>query len=164
MPRDGKEDESVLKALTYRLYENPRHSRCAQQKLKTLHKQDRGLVDTYDTLVFEDLSSSTMRRRPKPKQDDDGTSLPNGGSRKAGLNTSINDAGWAMFQQLCVYKAEEAGRRVLFVNPHKTSQIGSACLQEGPHTEHKPATAVREPFVSTPYANPFVQRSRMQCW
>jgi transposase len=55
--------------------ENPRHSRCAEQKLKTLHKQARGLVDTYDTLVFEDLSSSNMRRRPKPKQDDDGTSL-----------------------------------------------------------------------------------------
>jgi putative transposase len=76
-----------------------------------------------------------MTRRPKPKQDDDGTYLPNGASAKSGLNKSINDAGWAMFQQLCVSKAAEAGRRVLFVNPHNTSQICSACLEKGPHKD-----------------------------
>jgi putative transposase len=151
--------------------ENPRHYRCAEQKLKLkqqalkhkkkrsqrrkkaarlvgkvhrkvahcrrdfLHKQSRILVDTYETLVFEDLSPSNLSRRPRAIQGEDGTYLPNGGSRKAGLNKSIHDAGWGMFQQLCVSKAAEAGRGVLFVNPHTTSQICSACLEKGPHKD-----------------------------
>jgi putative transposase len=112
------------------------HRKVANQRKDFLHKQARILVDTYDTLVFEELSPSNLSRRPKPKKDEEtGQYLPNGGSRKAGLNKSINDAGWAQFQQYCTYKAEEAGRRVLFVNPHKISQICSACLEEGPHKD-----------------------------
>jgi putative transposase len=152
--------------------ENPRHYRCAEQKLKVkqqalkpkskrskrrkkaarlvgkvhrkvanqrkdfLHKQSRALVDTYETLVFEDLSPSNLSRRPRAIQDEEtGQYLPNGGSRKAGLNKSILDAGWAQFQQYWVYKAEEAGRGVLFVDPRTTSQVCSACLEKGPHKD-----------------------------
>jgi putative transposase len=112
------------------------HRKVANCRRDFLHKQSRALVDTYDTLVFEELSPSNLVRRPKPKQDEEtGQYLPNGASAKAGLNKSIQDAGWAQFQQYCVYKAEEAGRHVLFVNPHKTSQICSACLKEGPHKD-----------------------------
>ena len=55
------------------------------------------------------------------------TCLPNGAAAKGGLNKSIVDAGWGMFQQFCVYKAANAGRAVLFVNPRYTSQICSGC-------------------------------------
>jgi len=92
-----------------------------------LHKHSRTLVDTFDTLVFEDLQPAHMTRRPKPKQDENGTYLPNGASAKSGLNKSMLDAGWAEFVQYCVYKAEYAGRRVLFVFPNYTSQICSSC-------------------------------------
>jgi hypothetical protein len=38
-----------------------------------------------------------MVKRPKVKQDENGTYLHNGASKKAGLNKSILDAGWASF-------------------------------------------------------------------
>jgi len=60
--------------------------------------------------------------RAKPKQDaETGAYLPNGGSAKSGLNKSIRDAGWNQFVQYCTYKAEDAGREVLTVNPRYTS-------------------------------------------
>jgi putative transposase len=68
-----------------------------------------------------------MSKRPKPKQDENGTYLPNGAAAKGGLNKSIVDAGWGMFQQFCTYKAANAGRDVLFVNPQYTSQVCSGC-------------------------------------
>jgi putative transposase len=112
------------------------HRKVANQRKDFLHKQSRALVDTYATLVFEDLSPSKLSRRPRAIQDEEtGQYLPNGGSRKAGLNKSILDAGWAQFQQYCVYKAEEAGRGVLLVDPRTTSQVCSACLEKGPHKD-----------------------------
>src|SRR6266480_6396310 len=92
------------------------------------HKEARKLVTRYQTIVFEKLAPSNMSKRPKPKQDEaTGRYLPNGASAKAGLNKSILDAGWGMFQQLCKNKAECAGSRVLFVSPKYTSQVCSGC-------------------------------------
>lgn len=103
------------------------HRKIRNQRLDFLHKESRKLVDTYGTIVFEELQPANMSKRPKPKQDENGTYLPNGAAAKGGLNKSIVDAGWAMFQQFCAYKAEEAGRKVLFVNPQYTSQVCSGC-------------------------------------
>jgi putative transposase len=103
------------------------HRNVANQRKDFLHKQSRALVDTYDTLVFEDLSPSNLSRRPRAIQGEDGTYLPNGAAAKGGLNKSILDAGWGQFQQYCTDKAEEAGRSVLHVDPRSTSQICSGC-------------------------------------
>ena len=105
------------------------HRRVANQRRDFLHKQSRKLVNAYGTVVFEELQPAKMSKRPKPKQDENGTFLPNGAAAKGGLNKSIIDAGWGMFQQFCTYKAENAGRRVLFVNPQYTSQVCSGCGQ-----------------------------------
>jgi len=78
-------------------------------------------------MVFEDITSGNLTRRPKPKQDENGKYLPNGASAKGGLNTSIVDAGWGTFVQLCTSKAEEAGRTLIKVSPSFTSQICSNC-------------------------------------
>ena len=69
------------------------HRKVANQRKDYLQKWSRWLVNTYETLVFEDIRPANMSRRPKPKQDEDGTSLPNHASQKAGLNKSILDAG-----------------------------------------------------------------------
>jgi transposase len=56
-----------------------------------------------------------------------GKYLPNGAAAKAGLNSSMLDAGWGGFVQLCVSKAEEAGGTVVKVAPHLTTQMCSGC-------------------------------------
>lgn len=77
--------------------------------------------------MFEDLHTTNLVKRPKPKQDEDGTYLPNGAAAKAGLNKSISDAGWSQFVQYCTYKAAWASRTLVQVNPQYTSQICSGC-------------------------------------
>ena len=103
------------------------HRKVSNQRRDFLHKASRKLVNAYGTLVFEELESANMSKRPKPKQDASGAYLPNGAAAKGGLNKSIVDAGWGMFQQFCTYKAENAGRHVLFVDPRHTSQVCSGC-------------------------------------
>jgi putative transposase len=87
------------------------------------HKTARRLVDFCDVIALEKLSTADMTRRPAPKPDPGqaGAFLPNMASAKAGLNKAILDAGWAQFASILTGKAEEAGRRVVFVNPVRTS-------------------------------------------
>lgn len=103
------------------------HRKIANQRRDFLHKESRKLVNCFQLIVFENLQTSNMSKRPKPKQDGNGKYLPNGASSKAGLNKSINDAGWSMFIGYCTYKAEWAGAKVVKVNPKHTSQICSNC-------------------------------------
>jgi putative transposase len=92
-------------------------------------------VNTYDAIGVERLRVANMSRRPKPKpgsgQPD--AYLPNGATAKAKLNRSILDAGWAQFTSILAGKAEEAGRRVIMVNPVGTSigchRCGARCAQ-----------------------------------
>jgi len=79
-------------------------------------------------MVFEDLQTANLTKRPKAKQDaETGNYLRNGASAKAGLNKSILDAGWTTFTEMVSVKAAWAGRTVLFVNPFMTSQRCSGC-------------------------------------
>ena len=118
--RRGKTKKAIAK----------RHRKIKNQRKDFLHKASSTLVKSYGTLVFEDLKILNMTRRPLPKRDEQtGAYLPNGAAAKAGLNKSILDAGWYQFQQYCTYKAEEAGRAVLFVDPKYTSQRCSNCGQ-----------------------------------
>ncbi|MFH1634574.1 MAG: transposase, partial [Chloroflexota bacterium] len=43
------------------------------------------------------------------------------------LAKSISDAGWYSFSLILVAKAEEAGRKIVKVDPKYTSQVCSAC-------------------------------------
>ncbi len=104
------------------------HHHLRNQRRDFHHKEARKLVTRYGILCFEDLKPANMSRRPKPKQEETtGQYLPNGASRKAGLNKSIRDAGWGQFVRICEGKAESAGARVLKVNPKNTSQRCSQC-------------------------------------
>lgn len=103
------------------------HRKVRRQRQDFLHQWSRRLVDTYEVLAFEDIKPANLSKRPKPKQDENGTYLPNGASAKAGLNKSILDAGWHQFIMMCEYKAEYAGTRVVRVDPKYTSQMCSGC-------------------------------------
>ena len=96
------------------------------------HKTARALVDCCDVIAVEKLSTAGMTRRPAPKPDpsNPGAFLPNMASAKAGLNKAILDMGWAQFADILTGKAEEAGRRVVFVNPAGTSIMCHICGRE----------------------------------
>jgi putative transposase len=103
------------------------HRKIRQQRADFHHKQSTHLVKQHQMMVFEELQITNVTKHAKPKQDEDGRYLPNGAAAKSGLSKSILDAGWGQFQQMCVNKAECAGRTVLFVNPRSTSQVCSQC-------------------------------------
>jgi putative transposase len=103
------------------------HRKIRHQRQDFQHKQSRKLVNRYQVIVFEDLQTTNLIKRPKPKQDESGKYLPNGAAAKAGLNKSISDAGWSQFVQYCSYKAAWAGRTLVQVDPKYTSQICSGC-------------------------------------
>jgi putative transposase len=99
------------------------------------HKTARALVGECDVIALEKLNTAGMTRRPAPKPDPGrpGAFLPNQAAAKAGLTKSILDAGWSQFMGILAGKAEEAGRRVVFVNPAGTSitchQCGRRCAR-----------------------------------
>ena len=87
------------------------------------HKTARTLINECDVIALEKLNVAGMTKRPAPKPglQKAGTFLPNQARAKAGLNKSVLDAGWAQFMSILTGKAEEAGRRVVLVNPAGTS-------------------------------------------
>ncbi len=87
------------------------------------HKTACMLVSQCDAIAVEDLNTAGMTRHPAPRPDPGrpGSFLPNQARAKAGLNSSILDAGWAQFISILSGKAAEAGRRVVLVNPAGTS-------------------------------------------
>jgi putative transposase len=104
-----------------------KHQHVHRQRTDFQHKTALALVRQYDTIYVEAIQPANLSRRPAPISDGNGGYLHNGASRKAGLNTSIHDAGWGHFLSLLVYKAACAGKRVEAVNPAYTSQDCSGC-------------------------------------
>lgn len=84
------------------------HERISNQRRDYLHKTARSYVNGYDTICVENLSVSNMVRNHH-------------------LARSISDASWAMLRQFIEAKAANAGRTVVAVPPHYTSQKCSDC-------------------------------------
>ena len=104
-----------------------KHQKVRRQRQDFHHKTALDLVRRYDVIYLEDLHIANMSKRPAPQPDGRGGHQPNGASRKAGLNKSIQDAGWAQFRTVLEGKAAYAGRRVVAVPPAYTSQDCSGC-------------------------------------
>lgn len=84
------------------------HAHIANQRKDYAHKVSRKLVNRYGLIAFENLNVQGMVKNPN-------------------LAKSIADAAWNQLVQFTMYKAEEAGRRVVLVNPKNTSQLCSNC-------------------------------------
>jgi putative transposase len=78
-------------------------------------------------IYVEAIQPANLTRRLEPKPDGNGGYAHNGASRKAGLNKSIQDAGWRHFLSILAFKAASAGKRVEAVHPAYTSQDCSGC-------------------------------------
>jgi putative transposase len=98
------------------------HFRVKCQRLDFLHKTANVVLKQTDCLIHEDLQIRNMLRRPKPKQDEHGTYLPNGACRVKGLHLSISDAAWGTFLNIVRYKVKEQGKHVIPVNPRNSTQ------------------------------------------
>jgi putative transposase len=97
------------------------------QRKDLAHKLSRQLVNDYDLIVCEELLVSNMVRRQKARPSAKGGFVPNGAGAKAGLDRSIHDAGWKVLLSFIAYKAEEAGRELITVDPRHMSQTCSRC-------------------------------------
>jgi putative transposase len=103
------------------------HQHVRRQRADFHHKTALNLVRAYDTLYVEALQPANLSRRPAPRPDGNGGYEHNGASRKAGLNKSMQDAGWRHFLTILAFKAAYAGKRVEAVPPAYTTQECSGC-------------------------------------
>ena len=103
------------------------HRKVANQRKDLAHQVSRRLVNDHDLIVVEALRVPQMSRRPKPRPNGKGGFDPNRARAKTGLNRSIADAGWGMLCSMLVYKAEDAGRELIAVDPRHTSTRCASC-------------------------------------
>lgn len=86
------------------------HEHVTNQRRDFQHKKANYYIENYGTIYYENL---IIRNMVKNKH----------------LSKSISSASWGTFFQMLQYKAEEAGREVMEVPPHNTSQTCSHCGQ-----------------------------------
>jgi putative transposase len=84
------------------------HERIKNRRNNFVHQVSRYLVDNFDLIVFEKLKVLNMVKNSR-------------------LAKSIADASWSKLFELTSYKAENAGRKMIQVNPRNTSQNCSGC-------------------------------------
>lgn len=108
------------------------------------HQTSHALVADEKTLliVFEALGVQRMTRKPKAKQDGTGRWIKNGARAKAGLNKAILASAWGKTKEFASYKARRAGKLVVDVPPHHSSQECSACGHTHPDNRPDQATFV----------------------
>jgi putative transposase len=84
------------------------HQHIARQRRDFHHQEARKLVEAYDVIYHEDLRVAKMVKNHH-------------------LAKSIQDAGWGAFLAILTFKAANAGKRVVVVDPTFTSQACSGC-------------------------------------
>ena len=104
LPKGSPERWKANKAVSH-LYE-----RVSNRRDDFAQQLSRKLVNSYGIICFEDLSITQMT------QNND-------------LAKSILDASWNRLVKYTIYKAAEAGRKVVLVSPMNTSQMCSGCGQ-----------------------------------
>jgi putative transposase len=88
-----------------------------------LHRVSRRLVNDHDVISHEDLRIVNMVRSARGTLEAPGTNV----AQKAGLTRAITDSGWGQLLSMIAYKAEDAGRLVIAVNPRHTSPRCAPC-------------------------------------
>lgn len=119
-PKYLKQSETKLKE-TQSLYSKKRskdlkrklsrlHKKVGNQRKDFQHKLSRKIVDEFGFIFVEKLQPKEMVK-----------------SNFRVLNKYINDAAWTQFFDFLSYKAENAGRTLIKVNPKNTTQACSGC-------------------------------------
>ena len=88
------------------------------------HKISRKLVNEYDLIAVEDLEIKQMLKVKKASSDKLSFMSP---TAKRGMRRNIGLSAWGSFVHQLVYKAEDAGKLVIKVDPRGTTQDCSRC-------------------------------------
>ena len=98
------------------------------------------LARTYDVIVIEDLRTSSMTRKPKPRPDalKSGAFRPNNARAKAKLNRLILASRWSEFATRLTHKTDG----VITVDPRFTSQQCHACGHTSPDNRESQAVFI----------------------
>jgi putative transposase len=113
----------------------------ASQKVGRLHKNIADKRQAYqwwvanaianrrvDAIALEDLNVAGMLRRCRVKKDEEsGRFLPNGQSRKVGLNRAISDAAWNELSLKIEYLAAKQGKIAIKIDPKHSSTECRSC-------------------------------------
>ncbi len=101
--KDNKNNHIKQKVIIAKIYE-----KIANQRADLAHKTSQDLAKKYNTICFEKLEIDTMNSfRP--------------------INKAIRDVAWNQLIRYTSYKAANAGRKVILVDPAYTSQTCSKC-------------------------------------
>ncbi len=101
----GSKERKKAKKIVARI-----HERIKFKRKNFAHQESRKIVDKYSHIFIEDLNINKMQH-----------------DNFRCMNKSISDAAWNMFFNFLSYKAEDAGKILIKVNPAYTSQTCSNC-------------------------------------
>jgi len=99
------------------------HERITNKRTNFAHQQSRRLVNAYGVIVLEKLAVVDMMSNHTQVF---GNKRSTERSRRS-LNKSITDVAWSQLAQFTAYKAADAGRLFLQVDPRNTSKMCSRC-------------------------------------
>ena len=106
--RLSKEEKGTPQRVKRRKPVSRVHERIRWKRENFAHHLSRRLVNEFGVIAFEDLNIKGMQKNHR-------------------LAKSIGDAAWNQLVQFTTFKAEEAGRRVVMVDPRNTSKMCSRC-------------------------------------
>jgi len=84
------------------------HERISNKRHNFIHQESRKIINLFGIICIEKLNIKNMMQNHY-------------------LAKSIADVAWNQFAQVLTFKAEEAGRQFVAVDPHNTNQICSQC-------------------------------------
>ena len=99
------------------------HGRRKVRDRNRCHRISTMIIRKADLIAFEGLRIGAMTASAAGTVESPGTNV----AAKSGLNRNILEQNWGMIQTHSIYKAESAGKLVLFVDPRFTSQACSVC-------------------------------------
>jgi putative transposase len=99
------------------------HRKASRVRRNQAHQISRWLVNAYDLICHEGLVIPAMTASARGTMETPGRNV----AAKAGLNRSILDCSWGLLLSCLAYKAADAGREVIRVNPKWTSVTCPRC-------------------------------------
>jgi putative transposase len=103
------------------------HRKIRHQRTDYQWKVAKSFVGMADANAVENLNVSAMKKRCKPKKDENGHYEKNGQSAKRRLNQAISDASWFALDTKIEQQSKKQGKLHIKVEPRHTSQQCPEC-------------------------------------